>query len=114
MTRTFLSTHRNDLFLDRDGNVANGTGIDAVAANCRTAVQAQLGEMIFAMAEGMPTLATAWDNYNPVQFEAAARTILRGVPDVLEVQSFTVERAGEVLSYTARIRTAFGEALING
>jgi len=114
MTRTFLSDERNDLYLDRDGGLAMDSGLAGVAANCRTAIQAQLGEMIFAMDEGMPTLATAWDNYNPVQFEAAARMILRSVPDVLEVPSFTVERAGGVLRYTARIRTAFGETSVNG
>lgn len=114
MTRTFLSTEQNDLFLDAKGDIAVGTGLEAVAANCKTAIQAQLGEMMFAADQGMPTLATAWDNYNPVQFEAAARTILRGVPDVVEVVSFVVERVAGVLRYTARIRTIFGETSVNG
>lgn len=114
MTRTFLHDPRNDLYLDSDGNIAIGTALAAVAANCKTAMQAQLGEMMFAADKGMPTLATAWDSYNPVQFEAAGRTILRSVPDVLEVVSFVVERATGVLRYTASIRTTFGETVVNG
>lgn len=114
MTRTFLHDPRNDLYLDPDGNIAIGTAIAAVAANCKTAMQAQLGEMMFAADKGMPTLATAWDSYNPVQFEAAGRVILRSVPDVLEVVSFVVERITGVLRYTASIRTTFGETVVNG
>lgn len=114
MTRTIASNQDNDVFLDRLGNIAIATGATAVAMNCRTAIQAQLGEMLFAADKGMPTFETAWNNYNPLQFEAAARVILLGVPDVVAVEAFTVNRAGETLGYTATIRTIYGETPING
>lgn len=114
MTQTLASDANNDLVLDRAGNVLIATGRDAVAYNCKTAIQAQRGEMMFAVDKGMPTAATAWDRYNPIQFEAAARTILRAVPGVVGVDSFTVSRAADRLVYTATIRTIYGGVTVNG
>ena len=114
MTQTFGSTQSNDFYLDRRGNITVLSGVQAVGDLCRTAVQAQRGEMQYAADQGMPTFATAWNRYNPVQFEAAARAILRRIPDVLGVVSFAVERRGDVLGYTAVIQTVYGETTING
>jgi hypothetical protein len=114
MTQTLASDANNDLILDRIGRVLMLNGADAVAANCRSAVQAQRGEMMFAADKGMPTFATAWNRYRPVQFEAAARAIIRAVPGVVSVVSFTARRQGEILGYTAVIQTIYGEAVVNG
>jgi hypothetical protein len=114
VTRTFATDSNNDLVLDRAGALTILVDIEAVAADCRTAIQAQLGEMMFAVDQGMPMFATAWNDYNPAQFEAAARVIMLGVPGVLSVDAFAVERVGESLRYTATIRTAYGEAALNG
>lgn len=114
MTQTLASDERNDLVLDRIGRILILSDAPAVAANCRSAVQAQRGEMQFAADKGLPTFATAWNRYNPVQFEAAARVIIRAVPGVLSIESFTVRRQGEVLGYTAVIRTVYGGAVVNG
>lgn len=113
-TRTIETTAANDIALDVNGNVSIVTGLDAVIGNCKTAIQAQRGEMQYAVNTGMPTLATAWENYNPIQFEAAARTILKAVPDVIEVESFSTTRSGEALRYTAVIRTIYGRGSLNG
>lgn len=114
MTRTLATDAQNDITFDRSGDVLIVTGVAAVAANCRTAIQAQRGEMIYALDKGMPTAETAWNDYNPIQFEAAARVILKAVPDVLGVDSVTLERDGPTLRYTAVIRTIYGETAING
>lgn len=115
MTRTLAhSLETMDLVLDREGNIAIVSDLEAVAANCQTAVQAQRGEMMFEADKGMPTFATAWNDYNPVQFEAAARTIIQAVPGVLSVGSFAILRVGEALRYTAVIRTVYGETQVNG
>lgn len=115
MTRTLAShPETHDLVRGRDGNLVVAEGIDAVGFNCKTAMQAQLGEMQFAADKGMPTLATAWNKFNPTQFEAAARVILLAVPGVLAVDAFAVFREGETLRYTAAVRTAYGEAALNG
>lgn len=113
MTRTLASDADNDLVTDARGNLSVVTGLEAVAADCRSAMQAQRGEMVFAQDRGIPTLETAWTQYNPAQFEAAGRRALLRVPGVTGVDSFTVAREGERLRYTATIRTIFGEATLN-
>lgn len=114
MTQTLASDANNDIYLDRAGRLRMVSGAEAVAANCRSAVQAQRGEMMYAADKGMPTFATAWNGYRPMQFEAAARSIILAVPEVLAVESFTIQRTGEILGYTAVIRTTYGEAVVNG
>lgn len=113
MTRTLASNANNDLIVDARGDLMISRDLSAVAADCRSAMQAQRGEMIFAVDRGMPTLQTAWDRYLPAQFEAAARkTILRN-PDVRAVQSITVTRENGALKYVAVIQTIYGETRIN-
>lgn len=114
MTQTFATDPTNDIVLDRSGRLMMLNGADAVGANCKTAIQAQRGEMMFAADKGMPTFATAWNGYRPVQFEAAARAIIRAVPGVVSVDSFVARRVGEVLGYTAVIRTIYGGTTVNG
>lgn len=113
MTRTLATDASNDLVVTALGSVSVATGLAAVAADCRSAMQAQLGEMVFAQDRGMPTLATAWNQYIPAQFEAAGRRTLLRVPDVTGVDSFVVTREGERLRYTATLRTVYGEASID-
>lgn len=113
MTRTIATDAANDLIVSALGNLSVVTDRDAIAADCRSAMQAQLGEMVYAQDRGMPTLATAWNQYNPAQFEAAGRRTLLRVPGVTAVESFTVARDGERLRYTAVIRTPFGEARLD-
>ena len=115
MLRTFAINDKNDFALDRAGNTQVLEGAFAVSDVCRNAVQDQLGEMLYAMSEGMPTAATVFNNYNPSQFEAAARGIILGVPGVREIESFTVNRTGDVLRYTAVITLTTAEQVtING
>ena len=114
MTRTFESDNKNDLVLTSQGNISIVDGIYAVLYNCKTAIQAQLGEMQYAVDKGMPTNATAWEDYNPIQVEAAARTIIKSVPEVVEVVSFSMSRIASTLRYTAVIRTTFGVGALNG
>lgn len=108
MTSTFLESLTNDFTLDDSGRLAIATGARAVASDARSAMQAQRGEMILAMAEGMPTLEVAWSGYRPGQFEAAARAVLLRVPGVRSVERLSVSREGEALRYDADISTDFG------
>lgn len=101
--RTLAIDENNDLRRGASGNLELLNGVQAIAQNCRTAVQAQRGEMQFAADTGMPTFATAWDRYSPEQFEAAARAVLLRVPGVVSVDEFAIERRGGVLAYTATI-----------
>lgn len=108
MTTTFQESLTNDLILDGDGRLLIVTDARAVASDARSAMQAQRGEMVLAMAEGMPTLEVAWSGYRSGQFEAAARAVLLRVPGVRTVETLTTSREGEVLRYDATISTDFG------
>ena len=99
---------RRDIGLNNAGNLAFAEGMDAIAQNCVTAISAQAGEMVFAADEGIPTLASVWDQYRPAIFEAAARRTLLAVEGVREVVDFRQRREGGVLTYSVRILTDFG------
>lgn len=114
MTTTFVATVSNDFALDDRGFLAVRSGAEAVASDARSAIQAQRGEMVLAVAEGMPTAETAWNGYRPGQFEAAARRVLLGVPGVRAVEDLTAERDGEVLRYHATLISEFGPVAISG
>lgn len=112
--RTFTVDSNNDMFRGPDGNLSMSVDANAIGQCCKTAVQSQLGEMLYQADEGMPMRATAFDNYLPTQFEAAARSVILGVPGVLRVTAFTVQRTGEQFVYTATIQTIYGQAAVNG
>ncbi|MDR1367906.1 MAG: hypothetical protein LBJ76_04220 [Candidatus Accumulibacter sp.] len=69
--------------------------------------------MIYAITDGIPTFSSVWDKYTPMLFEAAARKTLKKVEGVLEVESFTQSRQGDVLAYEAVIRTTFGRVTLS-
>lgn len=112
--KSFAMNSNNDMYIGTDGNLAIVSDIDAVMQNCRSAMQAQLGEMQFDTARGMPNRATVYDTYNPVQFTAAGRTTLAAVEGVVSVVNFTVQRSGDTLNYSATIKTIYGTGAING
>lgn len=114
MTTTFLESIDNDFAFTPQGLLSVVTGDAAVASDARSAIQAQRGEMVLAMAEGMPTKDVAFNGWRPGQFEAAARTVILKVPGVRAVPVLTVQRQGEALRYDASIQTDTGTVLVNG
>lgn len=115
MTRSLAVDGTNDIFVGADGSLAVAVGIDAVMFACAQAAQAQLGEMVFAVDEGMPNFQTVWNGApNVGQFEAFLRRTLLSVADVTGVDSVTITRSGSVLSYIAEIRTIYGLGVLNG
>ena len=114
MTQSLALNENRDIYMGSDKNLAIVTGKAACAQNSVTAVSAQLGEMIYATGDGMPMQQTAFDRYDPVGFEMAARTILLKVTDVLDVVALTVEQQDSAVVYTATLATIYGEIVING
>lgn len=96
------------------GSITMLTGADAVGQDCVTAMRTSRGELQYAMQQGMPYRQTAFNRYNPKAFEAAARRVIGGVHDVVQITEFTVTLTGNVLFYTATIETAFGQTFISG
>ncbi len=111
--RTFAINATNDLYLGHNGQLAIATDLQAVLHCCKTAMQAQLGEMQYEMQRGMPDFETAFNTYNPAQYEAAGRSTLTAVTGVVQVLSFSVTRHNGQLIYTATIQTVYGEGNIS-
>lgn len=109
---SIAANENNDLFIDATGNLAMVQDVEAVMQNCKTAMQAQMGEMIYRIDDGMPTRETAFDRYNAAQFEAAGRSVLLRVEGVRSIESFDVSRNGDVLAYRATIGTIYGNMVI--
>ena len=112
--KTIAADSNNDLVIGLDGQFIQLEGIVATAQNTRTAMSAQRGEMVLDVNNGMPTQATAFDGLNPQAFEAAARQVIMAVPGVLSVDSLTVVQIGDIVSYSAVVRTNDGVVAMNG
>ncbi len=109
MTRVLQVDEHNDIFLGPNGSLAIATGLQAVMDACAQAAKTQLGEMVFAVDEGLPNFAAVWNGApNVSQFEAFLRRTLLEVPDVLSVEAVTVSVSGGVLAYRATISTIYG------
>jgi hypothetical protein len=113
---TSIATNsKNDIFAGPDGNLAlTAPGVATVIQDCQHAMQGQLGEMTLDLPNGVPTLETVWNNWNPAQFSAYARRVLAAVPNVIAVKQFSITREGDVASYVALIQSAFGLVPITG
>ncbi len=113
--RVFATDDNNDLYIAVTGNLAIANDLEAVKQACEHAVQAQLGEMMFSVDQGVPTFETVWvGSPNLPQFEAALRLTLLAVPNVVEVPELVATRLRDTVLYTARIITKFGETYLNG
>ncbi len=112
--KSLATNPRNDIYIGTNGKLALVLGIEAIKQNAQHAMQAQLGEMVFALDRGMPTMETVWHHTNLVQFEAAARQTLRAVEGVIDIPLFEVAIVDDTLRYRATIQTIFGRTdLIN-
>lgn len=117
MTMTIAENANRDLYCDSNGNLAfisDVTGSPVATAQIlKSRVEAQRGEMIYATDQGMPTRATAWDTFNPKQYEAAWRAIALATPNVNAVQSFDMYKSGNTLNYAASIQTTYGTGTVS-
>lgn len=113
MTRSLAVDSTNDIFIGADGSLTVATELAAVIHMCAQAAKAQLGEMIYAVDEGMPNFDVVWNGVpNPGQFEAYLRRTLLAVTDVISVDAVTIEAQGASLNYTATITTIYGSGIV--
>lgn len=115
MTKTFAVDASNDIFIGPDGNLAVLSGMQAVAAACRSATLAQLGEMVFATGNGIPNFQTLWiGSPDYAIWKSYILKALQGVDGVQQVTSLVLSVSGNMVSYTANITTIYGSETING
>jgi len=112
---TNLATNlKNDIYTLPDGSLAVVRDLADTTQACEHAMKAQLGEIVLNLSRGVPTEATIWAKWKPLQFEAAARALLLTVPNVTAVKSFNITRQAGVATYVVVIQTAFGNAMVTG
>jgi len=115
MTKSFSTNPNNDIFISPDGQLSISSDLSAVLQACQQAAQAQLGEMVLSIDQGVPNFQTIWrDAANVAQFEAYVRRALQSVTNVLEVSEFNSKVSDNKISYSATILTTFGRAQLNG
>lgn len=115
MTQTFATNEKNDLYIGLDGRLVVVSGIDAVLNACQTAAQAQLGEMVLAVDQGVPNFETIWtSSANVAQFEAYVKRAIMSVDGVKGIENFSVKVQNNKVIYNARIQTIYGTGEING
>ncbi|AZD85017.1 hypothetical protein C4K14_2183 [Pseudomonas chlororaphis subsp. aureofaciens] len=113
--KTFQADGSNDLVLAGNGQLSIISDLEAFTQSAKEYMQAVLGEMIHNADQGLPLEAVVWGGTpNVAQFEAAGRVRLMQVPNAQEVVSFTARLLGDVMSYTAIIRTPWGEVPLSG
>jgi hypothetical protein len=115
VTQTFGQNASGDIYLGPDGNLVVLSGINAVAAACRTATLAQLGEMVLATTQGIPNFSAIWTGtpeYNI--WKSYILSTLQNVNGVQAVNSLTLSVDGNTISYTANITTIYGSTTVNG
>ena len=115
MTQTLATNLDNDIYLDGAGNLAIALGLDAVLLLCAHAAKVVLGEAVLDTARGVAYKETVWIGIPEyAQFRASLRAALQDVQDVINVQSLTIGTRGDLLSYDATVKTAYGVGAISG
>jgi len=115
MVQTLAVNENNDLYLDSNGNIAKAEDLQAVLQLCDHAAKTVRGELVLDTTSGIPYFTAAWGGVPSIpKFEAALREALLRVQGVVEVSSLITDISGDVLSYSAVIRTIYGGGAING
>jgi hypothetical protein len=115
MTRTIAVDSKNDLYIGNDGALALANDMIATMQAAQQAAQTQLGEMEYAVDQGIPNFDVVWNGSpNLAQFEAYLRRTIMSVTGVTGISELTVERAGGILRYSATIDTIYGTGTLNG
>lgn len=113
--KSFSINDDNDIYLDKNGNLAVSRDLTATAEISKQYMQTILGELVLNTDQGIPYFQSVWNGIpNLQQFEAAARSAILSVEGVSQVQSFFVQVSTRVLSYTAVIVTSYGQSVIQG
>jgi len=89
--------------------------LDAVIQTCEQVMKTQLGEYQYDKTRGIEyfyNVLTGTPNFQ--QFEAESRTQLLKIDGVISVTAFTYEQNENTLSYTATIKTIYGNGVANG
>lgn len=114
--RTILTDARNDFLINPDGSLALVAGPEAIADVAKHFAYTARDEQIYDRTNGIPFWPTIFGKSATLQqFESALRVRLLQSPEIESIQSLEVTRVGEVVKYTAYLKTTTGQPVnING
>ena len=114
MSLTLAVNEKNDLYIDKSGNIATASDIHACKESAQQAAQTQLGEIQYHTDRGIPNFSVIWSGSPSVaQFEAALRREIRRTTDVRDIPALSTSIVGNRVVYAATIKTSFGVTEIN-
>lgn len=115
MGRVLSVDSTNDIYIGPDGSLALSDGVQATLQAAQQAAQTQLGEMIYAVDQGLPNFDVVWNGApNLSQFDAYLRRAILAVDGVTAINQLEVAKAANKLTYRAVIATIYGSGVING
>jgi len=104
----------NDLFLSPDGRLAINVDLYAAMQSAQHSAQAQLGEMVLNIDQGVPNFQTIWESSaNVAQFEAYLRAAILQTPNITEVRELDVDVREGTVFYVATIVSIYGSGVIS-
>jgi hypothetical protein len=111
--RDILLTDDGDIYI-AGGDIWFVGGIDAIAQECKTALQLFTGEYLLDATAGVPWLTLLDRGTTNAQLDAAVRQCLRTVPDVATVDNVTITRdtATRRATIGATVTTDAGATLV--
>lgn len=108
-TSTLQTNSNNDLFLPDGRNLSVISGIPACAQSIGQATKMRLGEDIYNTLAGVDFFGTIFTPQP--DYDAARQSITTAIlnsPDVINIESLTIEIASDSFNYEARINSIYG------
>lgn len=113
--KTILTNKDNDLFLDANGNLAIGEGLEAAANVSKNAVLVNYGECEYNTTIGVPYFDTIFNDFPLIDlFQAAIIRVLENLDFVKRTLNFNYSEKNGVFSYSVTEKTDLGDIQING
>ena len=113
--QTISINQDNDIYIDANGNIALTSDIQALSDVCKNKVLTTLGEPQYNQLNGVPYFETVFcDISKPDLFQAAVIQTIENTEHVIRTSDFAYTQNNNVLSYTVKIISDFGEILLNG
>lgn len=110
-------TSYNDFGVNEYGNLATLSGLDALLDVVRCAVQTNLGELQYDVNGGVPHMQTIFTNISTIElWKSSMREVMESIEGVISVEYIELDYNSKeaTLSYTAGIRTIYGNGELNG
>lgn len=113
--QTISINQNNDIFIDANGNIALTNDLKALSDVCKNKVLTTLGEPQYNQLNGVPYFETVFcDVAKPDLFQTAVIETIEQTEHVVRVTEFNYSQNNNILSYSLKIISDFGEILLNG